>query len=175
MSLTHSIELFLLLLSFMEEKEGIKERLLTFIDYLRIRKSEYERRCGLSNGYINSIKSDIGVQKLISMIKTFPQLNPYWVATGNGEMLISAADNIQKVGGDPLAYSQNPEVKPYRELTYEEKYEKVMAMLAEIHRCEELNQERIAQLREVLKMKEDQINRLLNLVDKLNYNQTTPE
>ena len=48
-------------------------------------------------------------------------------------------------------------------------------MLAEIHRCEELNQERIAQLREVLKMKEDQINRLLNLVDKLNYNQTTPE
>ena len=159
----------------MENNQGTKERLLTFIAYLRIRKSEFERRCGLSNGYINSIKGDIGVQKLVGMTQAFPQLNPTWVATGEGEMLrpvegMPLEDGVKGING-----VSSFEGKTNRELTYEEKYEKVIALLTDIQQREEMNRERILKLREALKMKEDQINRLLYLVDKLNYNKSESE
>ncbi len=152
----------------MSSKEGTKERLLTFINYLRIRKSEFERRCKLSNGYINSIKGDIGVQKLMNMTRAFPQLNPYWVATGNGDMLIPVADSFMSED------ETHPEQSTCHSLlskdANDDKYEAVMRILTQIQKREEANQESINRLQEALKIKEDQINRLLNLVDKLNYN-----
>lgn len=159
----------------MEDNQGTKERLLTFIAYLRIRKSEFERRCGLSNGYINSIKGDIGVQKLLGMTTAFPQLNPYWVATGKGEMLRSVDDGNQKVDVVESSNNEPSRQKSGKELSYEEKYENVMAILTDIQQRDEQNKERIQKLREALKMKEEQINRLLYLVDKLNYNKNAPE
>ncbi|MBR3454320.1 MAG: hypothetical protein IKH26_03245 [Bacteroidaceae bacterium] len=152
----------------MSSKEGTKERLLTFISYLRIRKSEFERRCKLSNGYINSIKGDIGVQKLMNMTRAFPQLNPYWVATGNGDMLIPVADSLMSED------ETHPEQSTCHSLlskdANDDKYKAVMRILTQIQKREEANQESINKLQEALKIKEDQINRLLNLVDKLNYN-----
>ena len=157
----------------MNNKEGTKDRLLTFISYLRIRKSEFERRCSLSNGYINSIKGDIGLQKLMNMTSAFPQLNPYWVATGKGEM-------IRAVGSQPHSFETAPEhqndlmtTRSNRELSFEEKYDQLLKILTEIQQRDEFNQNRIATLSDTIKMKEDQINRLLHLVDKLNYNHST--
>jgi len=155
----------------MNDKEGTKERLLAFISYLKIRKSEFERRCQLSNGYINSIKGDIGVQKLMNMINVFPQLNPYWVATGKGNMLKSVSDSLSLDDASHLDENlYNSSSTPVKD----DKYQSLMKILIQIQKREDEHLASIMKLQEALKLKEDQINRLLNLVDKLNYNQSTP-
>ena len=48
-----------------------KERLLQLIDALGISKSEFERNCGLSNGYLNSIRNGIGSKGLALILGTY--------------------------------------------------------------------------------------------------------
>ena len=42
---------------------------------------------GVSETYVNSIRTSIQPEKLIKMTHTFPDLNPEWLLTGDGEML----------------------------------------------------------------------------------------
>lgn len=65
----------------------IKDRLLQFIEYKRITKSAFERKCGLSNGYINSTKGNIGSKILEQILREYPDLNREWLISGKGEML----------------------------------------------------------------------------------------
>lgn len=155
----------------MDMKDGIKERLLMFIASMKMRKSEFERRCELSNGYINSIKGDIGVLKLTRMVYTFPQLNPFWVATGKGDMYRPVVKDMTPLGGD-FRVESFLIPSPEDEVTHEkdEKYQVLLNLLTQIQKRDEINQETIRKLQEGIMMKEEQINRLLNLVDKLNYN-----
>jgi len=43
--------------------------------------------CGLSNGYVNNIKKSIQPDKVQSIVLNYPDLNPGWLMTGEGEML----------------------------------------------------------------------------------------
>lgn len=81
---------------------GIKERLMAFIKNLGISRSEFERNCSLSNGYVNNIREGMGAEKLESVLRTYPQLNRVWLLSGEGEMLNPSVvqnnqngDNIQ--------------------------------------------------------------------------------
>lgn len=65
----------------------MKERLLAFIEKKRISKSEFERRSGLSNGYVKNIGDSIGSKILENILKAYPDLNRDWLLTGEGEML----------------------------------------------------------------------------------------
>ncbi len=58
-----------------------------FMDVMKIKKAAFEKKCGLSNGYINSIKDNIGTGKLDAILTTFPELSRDWLLTGQGEML----------------------------------------------------------------------------------------
>lgn len=60
-----------------------KERLLDFIKEQGITPSEFERKCGLSNGYIKKLKASIGSDKIEDMIRVYPQLDSEWLITGN--------------------------------------------------------------------------------------------
>ena len=42
----------------------VKGCLMSFIKEKRLSKSEFERRCGLSNGYLNSTRGNFGTRKL---------------------------------------------------------------------------------------------------------------
>ena len=66
-----------------------KERIMQFIDKQGISKAEFERRVGLSNGYVNNFKGNLGAEKLENILLTFPNLNRIWLLTGEGEMLKS--------------------------------------------------------------------------------------
>ena len=72
------------------------DRLLQFIEYLKKSEGEvknakvFEKKCGLSNGYIaNSKKSNgsIGSDTIAKILSSFPQLNVEWICTGRGDML----------------------------------------------------------------------------------------
>lgn len=65
----------------------IKERILLFISSQGLNKSKFEKTVGLSNGYINNIKGNLGYDKIEQILKTYPELNRNWLLTGEGEML----------------------------------------------------------------------------------------
>lgn len=65
----------------------MKERLKEYMNYKKINASQFEKQCGLSNGYINNSKGKIGAKKLEDILKAFPDLNREWLVNGTGEMI----------------------------------------------------------------------------------------
>ena len=74
----------------MADFQGQKERLKAFVKYTGLPVYKFEARCGLSNGYISSMRKGIGYKALEQISETFPELNTAWLQTGEGEMLKSA-------------------------------------------------------------------------------------
>ena len=66
----------------------IKERTLEFIKCKKISVKEFENRCGLSNGYIGSMRKGFGAEKLNNVLTAFPELNRDWLLYGDGEMIV---------------------------------------------------------------------------------------
>ena len=73
-----------------EVAQKVKDRLFEFIAHLGLSNSAFEKKCGLSNGYIRNFKGNLGTQKLEDILNTFPQLNKDWLLFGKGSMLISS-------------------------------------------------------------------------------------
>lgn len=67
---------------------GAKERLLAFIAHLGIKNAEFERLCGLSNGFVQNTNDRIRRSSLNQISNAFPQLNVDWIISGKGEMLL---------------------------------------------------------------------------------------
>lgn len=65
----------------------VKQRLITFIDFLGISKNAFETACGLSTRYVSNITNSVTPQKLKQISLKFPELNTAWLLTGEGEML----------------------------------------------------------------------------------------
>ena len=65
----------------------VKQRINTFIQETRISQAKFEKRCGLSNGYVNNLRKTPSYEKLQNIFRAFPDLNPEWLLTGEGEML----------------------------------------------------------------------------------------
>lgn len=75
-----------------------KDRALRFITYKGLSIKKFEEMCGLSNGYLNSMKSGFGNGKLAQVLTAFPELNRDWLVYGEGDMLKS--DVSQSAKGD---------------------------------------------------------------------------
>lgn len=76
----------------------LKERLFIFISYKGIKRSQFEKICGLSNGYLNNFKGNLGTEKLEDILNNFPELSKDWLLYGEGEMLKTGIN--QEVNGD---------------------------------------------------------------------------
>lgn len=50
----------------------VKERLRNFIEYKGITVSRFEKNCGLSNGYMKSLRSNPGLEKLSDILRSYP-------------------------------------------------------------------------------------------------------
>lgn len=53
--------------------------------------SRFEEKCGLSNGYISSMRKGFGANKLNNVLNEFPELSRDWLLFGEGEMLKKTA------------------------------------------------------------------------------------
>nr|DAG47230.1 MAG TPA: LAMBDA REPRESSOR (TRIPLE MUTANT)/DNA COMPLEX-DNA COMPLEX, DOUBLE HELIX, TRANSCRIPTION-DNA.1A [Caudoviricetes sp.] len=94
----------------MFEDMTIKDRINAIIEIKGLTKAAFERKCGLSNGFINNIVKGVGEDKLEAILRNFPDINRVWLLTGEGEMLaatynnttqrVSGSDNTAVVGGN---------------------------------------------------------------------------
>ena len=64
-----------------------KDRIMALLEYLDMSKHEFERVCGLSNGYVSKISKSIVYNGLEKILEQFPQVNKNWLLYGEGEML----------------------------------------------------------------------------------------
>lgn len=69
---------------------NVKERIKKFIDTEGLSISAFEKSIYTSNGYINSISKNIGIDKLNLIIEKYPNLNLEWLITGKGSMYKTA-------------------------------------------------------------------------------------
>lgn len=66
----------------------IKERLLIFIKALGITTAEFERVCGLSNGFVKNTNDRIRKASLKLISDAYPRLSMDWVINGEGDMML---------------------------------------------------------------------------------------
>ena len=66
-----------------------KDRILIFLEYLGMGQNAFEKKCGISNGYISNSRGSFG-SRIISKISTaYPDLNDELLMTGEVTMLKS--------------------------------------------------------------------------------------
>ncbi len=77
--------------------DNIKERLLQIIEHEKISVSQFERRSGLSNGYIKNIRKSISTDKLDGILRAFPDINRDWLIRGEGDMISESTTDPPQV------------------------------------------------------------------------------
>lgn len=73
----------------MIDSQTIKDRILFWIENQNMSVSAFERKCGLSVGYVSNLKPNTNSKKINDILNAFPNLNREWLLTGEGEMLLS--------------------------------------------------------------------------------------
>lgn len=82
----------------------IKENILLFIENQRIVKEEFYNKTEIaaSNFKGKGLKSEIGGDKIVKILSVYPEINPTWLLTGKGEMLLKEdsdpKDHLPDVG-----------------------------------------------------------------------------
>ncbi len=66
---------------------SVAERIKAFCQARHITVARFEREAGLSNGYTSQLKSAPGPGKRMQIAAAFPELNVGWLLTGEGEMI----------------------------------------------------------------------------------------
>lgn len=84
--------------------ENLGDRLKQFIDFKGFSIRGFEQQIKASNGSLSSqIKENksIGSERLENILNEFPDLNPNWLLTGKGEMLLSSANDFPNMVSEP--------------------------------------------------------------------------
>jgi hypothetical protein len=117
---------------------GVKERLQAFLDYSNIQQARFERKVGLSNGFVNNIGKSIRGDSLFKISNAYPELSKSWLMLGEGKMFSS--DN--------------------ETLMYDLKNLSITASIAEYKKEIQQLKEKIQNLEEKIEMKNEIINLL---------------
>lgn len=123
----------------------VKQRLVEFLKYKKIGQSKFEKRIGAGNGFVNNIVKSIGGEKLQSISREFPELSTEWLLYGTGEML----NPKQTITGD-----HNTQVAGHgNNINSSEALSKAL--------------DEIAEHRKLLAKSQEQIDRLLAIIEKM--------
>lgn len=66
---------------------SVKERLIKYLDFKGVSKSDFGRTIGVSSAYVTSIRKSIDDEKVLRISEKYPDLNTNWLLYGEGEML----------------------------------------------------------------------------------------
>lgn len=79
---------------------SVKERLIKFIEFKKLSKSEFCRIIGVSTGFVSSMVTSIQPDKIERITLNFPELNIGWLLTGDGAMLKNEASDSKNVSSN---------------------------------------------------------------------------
>lgn len=68
-------------------EESVKERIIKFVKLNKTTVASFERKCGLSNGYVRNLKNAPSSAMLKRILGQYSNLSRVWLLTGEGEML----------------------------------------------------------------------------------------
>lgn len=91
----------------MNEGDSVKSRLIKYLEFKNISKSEFGRTIGVSSAYITSMRKSIQPDKIKAIIESYPDLNTNWLLTGEGEMLNNTEGNVSLLGTAEKAIHEN--------------------------------------------------------------------
>jgi len=74
----------------------VKERLLKFLEYKGLSKSEFCRSIGVSVSFINSMVKAMQPDKVDRITLKYPEFNTGWLMTGEGQMLRDTKERIEE-------------------------------------------------------------------------------
>lgn len=89
---------------------GATERVIQFIDFKGISKYKFCKDLGFSNKFLDN-SSNMGTDKAGIILHYFPEINPEWLLTGEGEMLKSAPHTFWR--SDEEIKKQETSIKSY--------------------------------------------------------------
>jgi len=84
------------------EKNPIKFRLYEFFEKKDINSAQFERKCGLAEGFVSKIQKSMRSDMLKKITIAYPELNISWLLTGVGRMILEK----NMVNDDPPPYGQ---------------------------------------------------------------------
>ena len=64
----------------------VRQRLILYLEQIKMGRNKFEKKAGLSLGYITKLKSMPGGDALEKIMSAAPDLNRVWLLTGEGEM-----------------------------------------------------------------------------------------
>lgn len=109
-------------------EDGVKERTIKFVKHKGITMKSFEDRCGLSTGYVTSMRKGYGVGKLNNVLNAFPELNRDWLLYGEGEMLratytqnVDKSKNFTQTGNVMIGNSDTALLKALDEISEQRK------------------------------------------------------
>lgn len=97
-------------------------RLYQYIDFKSIKAIPFEKKIGLSNGYLGKQlkrNADLGESILMKIIENCPDLNPEWLLTGDGSMIKKEQSEVLTLNEPSENYGDN-----YKD-TAQERYETI--------------------------------------------------
>lgn len=127
--------------------KSVKDRTIEFVKFKGITMKTFELRCGLSTGYVTSMRKGFGADKLNNVLTAFPELNRDWLLYGEGEMIKSSVtqtshgDNSPNIAGN----GNNVNTSPTIDKAIDE----------------------IAEQRKLVAKSQEQIDRLLAIIEKM--------
>lgn len=87
------------------DNSSVKDRTIEFIKYKGLKMKEFEEKCGLSTGYVTSMRKGYGADKLANVLNAFPELNREWLLYNEGKMLSTANEEPKDAQSPVKSYT----------------------------------------------------------------------
>lgn len=82
-----------------DDAPAIKQRLVEYLKFKKLKMAQLEKKAGLANAYLRNSNGAIGAPKLRDILHACPDLDANWLLTGMGEMLKSVGGDVQNISG----------------------------------------------------------------------------
>ena len=130
----------------------IKSRTYLFVKHKGLTMKKFEELCGLSSGYVSSMRKGFGRGKLDNVLTTFPDLNREWLLYGEGEMLVSETPTEEKFEEISTAVPAVNECLDCRilQVRLEEKQATIDSLREQLDQAQDANRELLALLKQTI-------------------------
>lgn len=152
------------------DNQTVKDRVYKFCEHKNMPIKQFEALCGMSNGYISSMRKGFGTDKLSNVLTAFPELNRDWLLYGEGEMLKGQGGSvsISNVNGDNIGCGHDNTINN-NDLTIRALIDQIKVKDGQISKSQDqisMQQAQITKSQEQISKSQEQIDRLIALLEK---------